>query len=249
MSAMVLRSLFKHRSALPERFFENACDMHSHLLPGVDDGFPTVEKTLEGLAFMERYGFKKLKLTPHFMKDYPQNTKPVIEEKFNAFCQDHGNHAGVELSLGGEYMLDSCFLDRCAEGFLTLDKEQTLVLCETSYMMADPQMKEMIYEVMLKGYQPVMAHPERYNYASMPLYKRWKEKDYLFQLNLLSLAGAYGDPAKMKARDLLNEGLYDYVGSDLHRIENVDQMISDIRLSTKETDRLLQLFENNKQLD
>ena len=246
---MVLRSLFKHRSALPERFFENACDMHSHLLPGVDDGFPTVEKTLEGLAFMERYGFKKLKLTPHFMKDYPQNTKPVIEEKFNAFCQDHGNTISVELSLGGEYMLDSCFLDRCAEGFLTLDKEQTLVLCETSYMMADPQMKEMIYEVMLKGYQPVMAHPERYNYASMPLYKRWKEKDYLFQLNLLSLAGAYGDPAKMKARELLNEGMYDYVGSDLHRIENVDQMISAIRLSTKETDRLLQLFENNKQLD
>lgn len=246
---MVLRSLFKHRVALPERFFENACDMHSHLLPGVDDGFPTVEKTLEGLAFMERYGFKKLKLTPHFMKDYPQNTKPVIEEEFNAFCKDHGNNVGVELSLGGEYMLDSCFLDRCDEGFLTLDKERTLVLCETSYMMADPQMKEMIYEVMLKGYQPVMAHPERYNYASMPLYKRWKEKDYLFQLNLLSLAGAYGDPAKMKARELLNEGMYDYVGSDLHRIENVDRMISDIRLSTKEMDQLLQLFENNKQLD
>lgn len=246
---MVLRSLFICRATLPEGFFEGACDMHSHLLPGVDDGFPTVEKTLEGLALMERYGFKKLKMTPHFMKDYPQNTKPDIEEKFKAFCQDHGNNVGVELSLGGEYMLDSCFLDRCAEGFLTLDKERTLVLCETSYMMADPRMKEMIYEVMLKGYQPVMAHPERYNYASMPLYKRWKEKDYLFQLNLLSLAGAYGDPAKMKARDLLNEGMYDYVGSDLHRIENVDRMISDIRLSTKETDRLLQLFENNKQLD
>ena len=249
MSAMVLRSLFKHRVALPERFFENACDMHSHLLPGVDDGFPTVEKTLEGLAFMERYGFKKLKLTPHLKLMLIESDSNIIEEEFNAFCKDHGNHAGVELSLGGEYMLDSCFLDRCDEGFLTLDKEQTLVLCETSYMMADPQMKEMIYEVMLKGYQPVMAHPERYNYASMPLYNRWKEKDYLFQLNLLSLAGAYGDPAKMKARELLNEGMYDYVGSDLHRIENVDRMISAIRLSTKETDRLLQLFENNKQLD
>ena len=60
--------------------------------------------------------------------------------------------------------------------------------------------------------------------------------------------GAYGYPAKMKARELLNEGMYDYVGSDLHRIEYVDRMISAIRLSTKETDRLLQLFENNKQL-
>lgn len=237
------------RSALPKDFFEGACDIHSHLLPGVDDGFPTEEKTMEGLSFMEQRGFKKLKMTPHFMKDYSQNTRQAIEAKFMAFCQDHGDAVGVELSLGGEYMLDSCFLDRFTEGFLTLDKEQTLVLCETSYMMADLQMKEMIYEIMLKGYQPVMAHPERYNYASMPLYKRWKEKDYLLQLNLLSLAGAYGDLAKMKALKLLNEGLYDYVGSDLHRIENVDRMIAAIRLSTKETDRLLQLFENNKQLD
>lgn len=245
---MGLGSLVFCRAVLPEGFFEGACDMHSHLLPGVDDGFPTVEKTLEGIAFMKRQGFRKLKMTPHFMKDYPENTRYAIEEKFKAFCQDHGAALGVELSLGGEYMLDSCFLDRFAEGFLTLDKEGTLVLCETSYMMADPQMKEMIYEVMLKGYQPVMAHPERYMYAAMPLYKRWKEKDYLLQLNLLSLAGAYGEPAKMKARELLNEGMYDYVGSDLHRIENVDRMLSAIRLSTKETDRLLQLFENNKQL-
>lgn len=237
------------RASLPTDFFKGACDMHSHLLPGVDDGFPTVEKTLEGIALMERYGFKKLKMTPHFMKDYPQNTKPVIEEKFKAFHQDHGNAVGVELSLGGEYMLDSCFLDRCVEGFLTLDKERTLVLCETSYMMADPQMKEMIYHVMLKGYQPVMAHPERYNYAAMPLYKRWKEKDYLLQLNLLSLAGAYGDLAKTKARKLLDEGMYDFVGSDLHRVENVDRMIAEIRLTTKEMDHLSQLFENNKRLD
>ena len=245
---MGLGSIVFCRAVLPAGFFEGACDMHSHLLSGVDDGFPTVEKALEGIAFMKRLGFGKLKMTPHFMKDYPQNSRVAIEEKFKAFCQDHGAAVGVELSLGGEYMLDSCFLDRCAEGFLTLDKERTLVLCETSYMMADPLMKEMIYEAMLKGYQPVMAHPERYMYASLPLYKRWKEKDYLLQLNLLSLAGAYGDPAKMKARQLLNEGMYDYVGSDLHRIENVDRMLSAIRLSTKETDRLLQLFENNRQL-
>lgn len=246
---MGLQSLFGGRAVLPEGFFEGACDVHSHLLPGVDDGFPTVEKTLEGVAFMKRLGFRKLKMTPHFMKDYPQNTRLAIEEKFKTFCQNHGATAGVELSLGGEYMLDSCFMDRFDEGFLTLDGERTLVLCETSYMMADPNTKEMLFQIMLKGYQPVMAHPERYNYASMPLYKRWKEKDYLLQLNLLSLVGAYGYPAKMKARELLNEGMYDYVGSDLHRIEYEDRMISTIRLSTKETDRLLQLFENNKQLD
>lgn len=237
-----------HKSALPKDLFQGACDIHSHLLPGVDDGFPSVEKTLEGLAFMERLGFKKLKMTPHFMKDNPQNTRASIEEKYKAFLDANGAAVQAELSLAGEYMLDACFMDRFAEGFLTLDKEHTLVLCETSYMMADPMAREMIYQVMLKGYQPVIAHPERYMYATMPLYKRWKQKDYLLQLNLLSLAGVYGKPAKEKACELLKEGLYDYVGSDLHRVENVDRMIAAIRLSTKATDQLLRLFENNKQL-
>lgn len=236
------------KSALPVGFFEGACDMHSHLLPGVDDGFSTPEKTLEGLAFMERHGFKKLKLTPHFMKDYQQNTKTIIEEKYKALLQQLADSVKLELSLGGEYMLDSCFLDRFAEGFLTLDKEGSLVLCETSYMMIDPMAKEMIYQIMLKGYQPVIAHPERYMYASMPLYQRWKQKDYLLQLNLLSLGGAYGKTAKAKAHELLKEGLYDYVGTDLHRVERVDELLASIRLSAKETDQLLQLFENNKQL-
>ena len=245
---MDMRSLVFCRKSLPEDFFEGACDIHSHLLPGVDDGFPTVEKTLEGIAFMKRKGFQKLKMTPHFMKDYPQNTREAVEEKYKLFLQEAGNTVDVELSLGGEYMLDSCFMERFAEGFLTLDKEHTLVLCETSYMMADPMAKEMLYQIMLKGFQPVIAHPERYDYATMPLYQRWKQKDYLLQLNLLSLAGAYGKPAEMKARELLREGLYDYAGSDLHKVENVDRMLATIRLSKKETDQLLQLLENNKQM-
>lgn len=245
---MGLFSFGFHRSALPVGFFQGAYDIHSHLLPGVDDGFPSLEKTMEGVAFLERYGFKKLKMTPHFMKDNPHNTKVAVEEKFKAFLEQSTGLIHAEISLGGEYMLDSCFMDRFAEGFLTLDKDHTLVLCETSYMMADPMTKEMIYQIMLKGYQPVIAHPERYMYASMPLYQRWKQKDYLLQLNLLSLAGAYGKPAKEKALTMLKEGMYDYVGSDLHRVEKVDQMISSIRLTSKERDRLSQLLENNKQL-
>lgn len=145
-------------------------------------------------------------------------------------------------------MLDSQFLDRFEEGFLTLDREQTMVLCETSYMMAEPNAKEMLYQIMLKGLQPVIAHPERYNYASMALYKRWKERDYLLQLNLLSLGGAYGDTAKAKARKLLVEKMYNYVGTDLHRVANVERWIEAIKLTTKERDQLEVLLENNKTL-
>ena len=235
------------RSSLPKDFFEGACDMHSHLLPGVDDGFPDFEKTMEGLALMKRLGYKKVKMTPHFMKDYRENTREAIEAGYRKFIAQAGS-LPVELSLGGEYMLDSHFMDRFEEGFLTLDKEKTQVLCETSYMMAEPNAKEMLYQIMLKGYQPVIAHPERYNYAPMALYKRWKERDYMLQLNLLSLGGAYGDTAKAKARQLLREGMYDYVGTDLHRVAHVEEMLASIRLSSKERDRLEILFEHNKTL-
>lgn len=235
------------KSPLPEGFFLDACDMHSHLLPGVDDGFPDFEKTMEGIGFMRRLGFTKLKMTPHFMKDYPENTRVRIEERYQAFLAQASEALPVELSLGGEYMIDSCFMDRCEEGFLTLDGKQ-LVLCETSYMMAEPNAGMMLYEVMLKGYQPVIAHPERYNYASEAIYKRWKEKDYLFQLNLLSLAGAYGKGAEAKAKWMLRKGMYDYVGSDLHRVANIARLLETIRLSTKERDQLSVLIENNKKL-
>lgn len=234
------------RSPLPKDFFEGAFDMHSHLLPGVDDGFSSFEKTIDGLALMKELGYTKVKMTPHFMRDYQENTRAAIETKYKEFLAKAGDTLPVELSLGGEYMLDSCFMDRFEEGFLTLDAGQSLVLCETSYMMVEPQAREMLYQVMLKGYRPVIAHPERYNYASMALYNRWKERDYLLQLNLLSLAGAYGDLSQAKARKLLKAGMYDYVGTDLHRSAHMKEMIFSIRLSTKERDQLSILLENNK---
>lgn len=235
------------KSPLPKGFFEGACDMHSHLLPGVDDGFPDFGKTMEGIALLKELGYSKAKMTPHFMRDYQENTRSAIETKYQEFLVQAGP-LPVELSLGGEYMLDSGFMDRFEEGFLTLDANHSLVLCETSYMMADPMAREMLYQVMLKGYRPVIAHPERYNYASMALYNRWKERDYLLQLNLLSLAGAYGDLARNKARQLLKAGMYDYVGTDLHRVARVNGMVASIRLSTKERDQLERLLENNKTL-
>lgn len=236
------------RSHLPEEFFRGANDMHSHLLPGVDDGFLDFETTMKGLVFMKRLGYDKVKMTPHFMKDYRENTRAAIEAKYHDFVARAADTLPVELSLGGEYMLDDAFLERFEEGFLTMDKGGSLVLCETSYMSIDPMAKEMIYQIMLKGYRPIIAHPERYNYASMPQYKRWKEKDYLLQLNLFSLGNAYGEVARAKAHEMLKEGMYDYVGTDLHRVAGVDRFLADIRLTMRERDQLEILLENNKGL-
>lgn len=236
------------RYKLPDDFFQGAVDVHCHLLPGVDDGFSSTEKSLQALKKLEDRGVKKMILTPHFMKDYPLNNRESITAEFEAFKKEAEQACGIQLRLGAEYMLDACFLNHFKQGFLTLDKAGTHVLCETSYMMYDEHATDMLYDIMCEGFQPVIAHPERYEYTVKDNYLRWKDKRYKFQLNLLSLAGAYGRPASVKAHYLLEKGLYDYVGSDMHGLENFRRFLPEIRLTKKNIDRIGQLIENNKKL-
>ena len=240
--------MFGFRNKLPHGIFEGAVDVHCHLLPGVDDGFPTLEKSLHALKKLEEHGIRKMVLTPHFMKDYPDNDRTTITAKFEAYKAEAAKVCNVELHLGAEYMMDARFLEHFKQGFLTLDKDGTHVLCETSYLMYEQGVSEMLYEIMCSEYQPVIAHPERYEYANKERYFKWIDKRYKFQLNILSLGGAYGGAAVAKAQYLLKEGLYDYVGSDMHKLSNYERFLPEIRLSNKNIERLEQLIENNKKL-
>jgi len=236
------------RKKLPENLFRGAVDIHCHLLPGVDDGFSSTEKSLHALKKYAERGVEKIVLTPHFMKDYPDNDRASIIAKFETFKAEAAKVCGIELHLGAEYMLDGRFMEHFRQGFLTLDKAGTHVLCETSYLMYEQGITEMIYEIMCEGLQPIVAHPERYEYANQVNYLRWKDKRYKFQLNLLSLAGAYGEPAYVKSHYMLKEGMYDYVGSDMHNLDNFRRFLPEIRLSMKEMAQLERLMENNKKL-
>ena len=240
--------MFGFRYKLPEDFFQGAVDVHCHLLPGVDDGFDTIEKSLQALKKLEGHGVKKMILTPHFMKDYPLNNRTSISDEFEVFKAQAAEACEIELRLAGEYMLDANFMTHFKDGFLTLDRKGNRVLCETSYMMYEEHASDMLYEVMLDGFQPVVAHPERYEYASKDIYYRWRDKRYEFQLNLLSLAGAYGRPAVAKAHYLLEHDFYTYVGSDMHGLGNFRRFLPEIRLSKKNIDRIGRLLENNKRL-
>ena len=240
--------MFGFRNKLPQDIFKGATDLHCHLLPGVDDGFSTVEKSLHALKKLEEHGIKKMVLTPHFMKDYPDNNRTTITAKFEAYKEEAARVCGIELHIAGEYMMDARFLEHFKQGFLTLDKQGTHVLCETSYLMCEQGVSEMLYEIMCSDYQPVIAHPERYEYANKDDYFKWVDKRFKFQLNILSLAGAYGSNAVAKSQYLLKEGLYDYVGSDMHGLSNYERFLPEIRLSNKNIERLVQLIENNKKL-
>ena len=168
--------------------------------------------------------------------------------EFETFKAEAAQSCQIEFRLAAEYMLENQFSDHCAQGLLTLDKTNKHVLCETSYLMYEPHYTTLLYDIMCEEFQPVIAHPERYEYANRDTYRRWKEKRYKFQLNLLSLVGVYGEPAREKALYLLEGEKYDYVGSDMHSLDNFKRFLPELKLKKEEIDNLAQLLENNKTL-
>lgn len=223
--------------------FSGFTDWHSHILPGVDDGVATMEESLEILNAYEKAGIKEVWLTPHIMEDVP-NTTSMLRSRFE-ILQDawHGN---VTLHLASENMLDNLFLTKLEAGdLLPIGSERKHLLVETSYFNAPLGFHNILESIKTAGYFPLLAHPERYNYIStMDEYRKLKEMGVLFQLNLMSLGGHYGPGVREKSLRLLSEGMYDRVGSDIHRKEHTDIM-SALRLSHDTVDAVSHIVINS----
>ena len=194
----------------------NSIDYHSHLLPGVDDGVRDVEDTLAILDNFEKQGIKELWLTPHIMEDIP-NTTEGLKEHFARLKSVYTG--GIKLHLAAEYMLDALFDERLSAGdLLPLGEQGTHLLVETSYFSSPMGLYDTLSAIKSKGYYPVLAHPERYQYMDEKDYKRLKAMDVKLQLNWASLAGRYGRPEQKKAEWLVKNNMYSVVGSDTHRL-------------------------------
>ena len=197
---------------------ENFCDYHCHLLPGVDDGVEDPEETLRILELWEALGVGEVWLTPHTMEDIP-NTPDDLKGRFRTLKTQY--KGTIKLHLAAEHMIDNLFLSRLADGvFLPIGKEGRHLLVETSYYNPPINMEMVIRLIKDKGYTPILAHPERYQYMEMDDYRTWKQKGVLLQLNLPSLVGAYGMEAMKKAEKLLKRGMYDCCGTDTHSQES-----------------------------
>lgn len=209
--------------------FQDFTDWHCHILPGVDDGFKTLEDSLAVLDKYEGAGVKNVFFTPHIMVDMPNETADLKKR----FEQLKAAYTGrINLFLASENMLDNLFLKRLADkDFLPLPDKRLLV--ETSYLNPPVDLFGTLREIEKAGFRPVLAHPERYQYMNDRQYVTLLDNEIEFQLNIASLTGYYGKSAQGRAQWLLSEEGYSYCGTDLHRISQFEHLLaSKIRRSS-----------------
>ena len=215
---------FRKRQTLAQSgFFRGFVDWHCHILPGVDDGVQTMDEALHILAAYERLGIREVWLTPHIMEDIPNPTARLRERFAELLAAYKGN---VVLNLAAENMLDKLFEERLEQGdLLPLGKDGRHLLVETSYFNPPMGLDDILRRIQAKGYYPLLAHPERYIYMEENDYARLKSMYIKFQLNLFSLMDLYGKEVRKRAKELQSKGMYDYIGTDLHRIAVLNNLL------------------------
>lgn len=204
-----------------------AVDMHSHLIPGIDDGSRSIEESVALIKRMEGYGLRKLIITPHVMTEFFKNTPEIIhsglEELKLALKNENIN---IELEAAAEYYLDEIFLEKITGEQQLLTFGNNHVLVETGFMSKPSMLLESFFQLEMAGYRPVLAHPERYLYLhhDAELLEAMIDRNMNFQLNLLSITGYYSKPVKKFAEKLIDEGLVKLVGTDCHNERYLDYM-------------------------
>jgi protein-tyrosine phosphatase len=236
----------KPKPSLADLIPDGYTDIHSHLLPGIDDGAKDIEDTVSLIKSLQEFGFSKFITTPHILTGVWNNTAEGIKKKeLETSDKLPGYNIASPLKSAAEYLMDDTFLN-----LLKTDKLLTLkdnyVLVEMSYLNLPLQLYEIIYELQLRDYKPILAHPERYNFYAGKIehYEKLKKAGCLFQLNLLSVTGYYGKGPLETAKKLLALGMIDFTGSDVHHERHVDAFKSKVLL--KNTAALINAISKNQ---
>lgn len=217
-------------------FFQQ--DMHSHILPGIDDGAADTDISLGLINGMKQTGIKHFIGTPHIMSDVHKNDRQTItaaygtlKEKFQALIP------GGTLSFAAEYMIDDGFINHLrSKDLLTIYDNKILI--ETPFYKEPIDIEEVLFEIETSGYNAILAHPERYHYVDekLKVFDKYLDRGMDLQLNILSLSGYYGSREKEVAEKILNAGLYRFSGTDLHHerhLKRLETMILDKKVIKK----------------
>ena len=209
----------KNKKDAKDAYQQLKVDMHSHLIPRIDDGSKSIEESISLLRQLIDLGYKKVITTPHIYYElYPNSSEIILKGLSQLKAVIKKEELDIELEAAAEYFMDDHF-----EGLLEKDDILTIgstkmVLVEMSFFAAPPKLYDYLFRLQTKGYQPLLAHPERYSFYNNDIQKfeELKDRGCLFQINLLSLQGHYGKSVQKMAEKLLKVNMVEFFGTDLH---------------------------------
>jgi len=198
-------------------------DIHSHLIPNIDDGAKDMERSIELILSLKEMGYKKLITTPHVSDMFLNSTQDILEG-YTVLKEELAHRKiEIEIEVAAEYYADENFEELLAKrDLLTFGKEKYL-LFELSYFTPPQDLESLIYDIKLAGYRPVLAHPERYVYLhdNLEEYRNIRDMGVLFQINLTSIVNYYSDEVTKSVKQLIVNGMVDFIGSDTHHRRHV----------------------------
>jgi protein-tyrosine phosphatase len=210
-------------------------DMHSHLIPGIDDGSPDMQTSLSFIRTLVEMGYQKLIVTPHVFADlYPNDSKIIKKVAASLQHEVRRENLNVTIEAAAEYFVDKHFEKLLGENDILCFGEARYVLIEMSFVSASANLEDVIFHLVAQGYKPVLAHPERYTYLinNKSFFKRIQSLGCLLQINILSLLGYYGKTVQQWAVYLLSNNFMGFVGTDLHHEQHL-KVLSGNRFSRK----------------
>jgi tyrosine-protein phosphatase YwqE len=212
------------REKKPRNSFANLLvDVHSHLLPGIDDGAKSMDDSLAMIRMLIDMGYQKLIITPHVMAHrYPNSSQHILQLFHTLQTEVMTLQLPITLEISAEYYLDETLFERINNNDL-LPFSGNHILFECSFRNEPLSLFDLVFQLKAAGYQPVIAHFERYVYYHnrIEIAQELKSMGCLIQVNLLSFSGYYGKSIQRQAEELLANNLVDIVGSDCHRLDQL----------------------------
>lgn len=220
-------------------------DIHCHIIPGVDDGSPDSATSSELVERMRAWGIEKIIATPHVTESTFENTPDILDPALDELLTElNKRNIRIPITLSSENRIDDYFREQLATGQIT-PFPNNYILVENSFIQEPWQLDQFLFDLKVKGYKPILAHPERFVYYYDEHPQRYDELHHagtLFQINVLSLAGAYSKKEKRAAERLIEKGYVDFLGTDLHNHRHADAI--DAYLRTKDARNHFSALEN-----
>ncbi|MFV8281321.1 tyrosine-protein phosphatase [Christiangramia marina] len=239
-------SIFSRSKYLVD-LIEGMPDFHNHTLPGIDDGSDSIDTSRELFKGYSEIGIDHIVATPHIIGEFYPNTSKSIGEAFKKVKE--AKAGPKNFSFAAEYMMDQHFLEILAnDDVLTVTDNKVLV--EMSYFQAPINLTQILFKLQNSSKAPILAHPERYTYMhskDLSKYHDLKTRGCLMQVNMLSLSNHYGKSIQKMAYQLIEEGLIDYICSDVHKISHLEK-IKEIKIPTKYVQNITTISANNGEL-